>query len=1166
MDAPVKIQNNVSQNEETKSTAIEEFAKNGMKHIINATKAVSSLPFGSTRDLYSAHPIFSKVMGQQSDNILNVMQSMLSFQEIKHNVKNCDNDEKFEILQDYNDSALEKVNSNLDELAGMRKKAPILLTEIKTTSIPKQYQLSASFDSPSNVQKAKLTTAKNIPRPQVNFTRPVDNSNNPFVPILKDKPNSLKPLSILPEYDEDGNITSYLHPYQFEIEKFEPQDDRLIIKSVETTSDIANAEFTFVDSIDKLNDMLEKLRMSKEIGVDLEHHSYRTFQGITCLMQLSTRKEDFIIDTIALRDELHILNEFFTDPKIVKIFHGADSDVEWLQRDLSLYLVNLFDTHQAARRLGFSRLSLAFLLKHYCDIDADKTFQLADWRMRPLPEQFLKYAQQDTHYLPFIFDRMTNDLIEAANQQTNLLKTVYMDSKIICLKRYTKPVFTIDSYKEIYLKSKKMFNERQLTALKEIFAWRDKIARLEDESYSYVLPNHMLLHIADTLPREMQGILACCNPIPPLVRQQLNNIHQIVLKARDQPMIKALSVDNNSLRPVVSNNQKKELFNHPLYCPHDVNHLREINDNLPTLLGERNFQQKIETITEEVQLSVFNNNLQFNNQLCKKETQLFISPYQRYKLMIPFMEERRKAEMIIEEEKRREKLNEKRLQLPELQVVKIASSEVATTPLKDIRKEESVFVKTDNLKANRKHPYNRYKKKNDSTIQATENQSKISEISQEINNLRKKINNATKIEEACNSKSDDVSSFNYSQVNNYQRFKASKPEPQKHLKDDKKKFKTGNRNKNNINKLFNFSNFRLNKNVLIFISYMSLFIAQGIFVTASQEKNYTYKYDTVTLVFLTEALKLFVSSVLYCREHTFKSLLLNIVKGSKLFALYFLPAFLYCLYNNLAFHNLSVFDPTTYYLLLQFRVVITGILFQIVFKKYLSRNQWLSLFLLTLGCMIKQVNFGDMPVITETQNVNQPQKNLVGIDLSINAIFIFIQVICSCLAGVYNEYLLKGKGQDVNIYIQNIFMYIDSIICNGLLLLVQGNILNAFSGDNLIEIFKPGVILIAINNCCIGIVTSFFLKYMNSILKTFASAFELLFTAILCWILFSIPIYINTFLAITIVSFAAYLYSMTPVVNIGKHSTDNVTHAKYFNKSSEDLSEEEENLLVMEKV
>lgn len=45
--------------------------------------------------------------------------------------------------------------------------------------------------------------------------------------------------------------------------------------------------------------------------------------------------------------------------------------------------------------------------------------------------------------------------------------------------------------------------------------------------------------------------------------------------------------------------------------------------------------------------------------------------------------------------------------------------------------------------------------------------------------------------------------------------------------------------------------------------------------------------------------------------------------------LYMVPALLYCLYNNLAFVNLAAFDPTTYFMLLQLRVVVTGIVFQV---------------------------------------------------------------------------------------------------------------------------------------------------------------------------------------------------------------------------------------------
>lgn len=75
-------------------------------------------------------------------------------------------------------------------------------------------------------------------------------------------------------------------------------------------------------------------------------------------MQISTREEDFVVDVISLRDEMEALNEVFTDPKIVKVFHGAESDIVWLQQDFNLYVVNLFDTFHASKLLGKSFLHL----------------------------------------------------------------------------------------------------------------------------------------------------------------------------------------------------------------------------------------------------------------------------------------------------------------------------------------------------------------------------------------------------------------------------------------------------------------------------------------------------------------------------------------------------------------------------------------------------------------------------------------------------------------------------------------------------------------------------------------------------------------------------------------------------------------------------------------
>ena len=40
--------------------------------------------------------------------------------------------------------------------------------------------------------------------------------------------------------------------------------------------------------IEDLKTVVEELKLTSEIAVDLEHHSYRSYLGITCLMQVNT--------------------------------------------------------------------------------------------------------------------------------------------------------------------------------------------------------------------------------------------------------------------------------------------------------------------------------------------------------------------------------------------------------------------------------------------------------------------------------------------------------------------------------------------------------------------------------------------------------------------------------------------------------------------------------------------------------------------------------------------------------------------------------------------------------------------------------------------------------------------------------------------------------------
>lgn len=209
---------------------------------------------------------------------------------------------------------------------------------------------------------------------------------------------------------------------------------------------------------------------------------------------------------------------------------------------------------------------------------------------------------------------------------------------------------------------------------------------------------------------------------------------------------------------------------------------------------------------------------------------------------------------------------------------------------------------------------------------------------------------------------------------------------------------------------------------------------------------------------------------------------------------------------------------------LKFNYCIVYFSLQILFSKRLSGLQWFSLLLLTSGCIVKQIKYENLTTAGSS----------FAIRFDIHLLLILVQVFCSCFAGVYNEYLLKGKSGDVPFMVQNFFMYLDSVLCNFAVLWFNGTLSDAFTVESLSSIATVKVLAIVFNNAAIGITTALFLKRLNSILKTFASALEIMFTAVLCWIIFGIPVDIFTFIAIAIVSYAVILYAHNPVDNTPK--------------------------------
>jgi len=299
-------------------------------------------------------------------------------------------------------------------------------------------------------------------------------------------------------------------------------------------------------------------------------------------------------------------------------------------------------------------------------------------------------------------------------------------------------------------------------------------------------------------------------------------------------------------------------------------------------------------------------------------------------------------------------------------------------------------------------------------------------------------------------------------------------------------------------------------------------------VTSSRHGSSSYSYNTVTVVLLTEMSKLVMSSLAYLKEASLSSLVHSVFKYKYVLLLYLAPAGLYCLYNNLSFLSLTYFNPTTYFMFMQIRLLLTGVIYQIFFRKQLSVKQWISLLILTVGCM---VHAGGVHAERSGDRSTNADHGTNVFQFGLGATFILIQVLCSVIAGVYNEFIIKGAGADIHIMIQNVFMYLDSIMCNVALLSVKGELFSAFTLSSLQSINNPLVLVLIINNSILGIVTSLFLKKLNSILKAFASALELIITAVLSVPILGIPLTLNTVVALILISLAVIMYAQNPVQN-----------------------------------
>jgi ribonuclease D len=261
------------------------------------------------------------------------------------------------------------------------------------------------------------------------------------------------------------------------------------------------ADYELVETRADLDALAHELMGEKVIAVDTEADSFYHYFDKTCLVQIGTRKQIYLIDPIALGGaaELSPLAPVFASPEIRKVFHAAEYDIFVLKRDCSFEFANLFDTMISAQLLGYPSVGLSRIAARHFDVNLPKDEQRSDWSRRPLTQQQLSYAASDVLYLLPLAERLWRELKDAKRN-----RWAVEEFEALCRRRW--PDREFDELGYLRIKGARKLDPKALSVLRELYLVRDRRAREMDRPPFKVLGNRTLVEIAERRPKKISEL------------------------------------------------------------------------------------------------------------------------------------------------------------------------------------------------------------------------------------------------------------------------------------------------------------------------------------------------------------------------------------------------------------------------------------------------------------------------------------------------------------------------------------------------------------------------------------------------------------------------------------------------------------------------------------
>lgn len=254
-----------------------------------------------------------------------------------------------------------------------------------------------------------------------------------------------------------------------------------------------DAQGTWIDRDERLAEFLERTAAAPWLALDTEFLRERTYYPQLCLLQVSDGARHALVDVQAELDPAPLLARL-REPGRACALHACLQDAEALDHRYGQLPGDVFDTQIAWAMLGRGyQASYAALVEDRLGVVLDKSETRSRWDRRPLTPAQLRYALIDVLHLGPLYEELRAEL-EARG------RLGWMREEMARLLRPA--TWTPDPERAWMAVRRKQpnFPAERLGALRELAAWRERVARRLDRARRRVADDELLLELAAEPP------------------------------------------------------------------------------------------------------------------------------------------------------------------------------------------------------------------------------------------------------------------------------------------------------------------------------------------------------------------------------------------------------------------------------------------------------------------------------------------------------------------------------------------------------------------------------------------------------------------------------------------------------------------------------------------